>query len=341
MPDGHRLSAVESPILVTGAAGFIGGRLVERLREAGHEVRGLDRATDKGRGIAASDIGEPGPWQDSAEGCATVIHTAAVVSNAVSAEVQWRTNVLGTRNVLDAAVRGGARRFVNLSSVRAFGDADFPDGVDESHPVRPEGIPYVDTKIAAEHVVLQAHAAGEIDCVVVRPGDVYGPGSRPWTVLPLEAIRTNRFALPRMGRSIFSPVYVDNLIDGVVLAAESPDAPGEIFTITDGTGPTTREFFGHYYRMLGKSGPPVLPMPAAMGLVTLPEIAARIGGVDTEINRISMRYLARTGTYSIEKARRVLGYEPKVGLEEGMAATEVWLREHGLLRDTAAAGSTT
>ena len=322
---------MNGPILVTGAAGFIGNRLVERLRADGHEVRGLDRATDKGRGIVASDIGEPGPWQAAAAGCATVIHTAAVVSNAVTAEVQWRTNVLGTRNVLDAAVRGGAKRFVNFSSVRAFGDADFPDGVDETYPVRPEGIPYVDTKIAAEHVVLQAHAAGEIDGVIIRPGDVYGPGSRPWTVLPLEAIRSNRFALPRMGKGIFSPVYVDNLVDGVLLATSSPDASGEIFTISDGTGPTTREFFGHYYRMLGKSGPPVLPMPAAMGLVALPELAARIGGVDTEINRISMRYLGRTGTYSIEKARRILGYEPKVGLDEGMARTEAWLREHGLL----------
>ena len=331
------MADVESPILVTGAAGFVGSRLRERLLAEGAEVRGIDRATDLGRGIVASDISEAGPWQAAAEGCSTVVHTAAVVSNAVSDEVQYRTNVLGTRHVLDAAVRGGAKRFIHLSSVRVFGDVDFPDDVDEAYPVRPEGIPYVDTKIAAEQVVLQAHAAGEIECVIIRPGDVYGPGSRPWTVLPLEAIRSNRFALPRMGRGIFSPLYIDNLIDALLLATDTPEAAGEVFNITDGAGITCREFFGRYYAMLGKSGPPVLPTPAAMGLVALNEVGSRVAAVATEVNRVSMRYLAREGTYSIDKARRVLGYEPKIGLDEGMAATETWLQEHGLLRSRVAA----
>ena len=146
-------------------------------------------------------------------------------------------------------------------------------------------------------------------------------------MLPLEAIRSNRFVAPaRWARASSAPLYVDNLVDGVLLAADAPEAAGEVFTITDGAGVTCREFFGHYYRMLGKRRPPVLPTPAAMGLVALPEAAARIGGADTEINRIGMRYLARTGTYSIEKARRVLGYEPEVGLDEGMRRTEAWLR---------------
>lgn len=333
----HRLQGMDGPILVTGAAGFVGSRLRERLLAEGADVRGIDRATDLGRDIVASDISEPEAWQAAAEGCATVVHTAAVVSNAVSDEVQYRTNVLGTRHVLDAAVRAGAKRFIHLSSVRVYGDLDFPDGVEEAHPVRPEGIPYVDTKIAAEQVVLQAHAAGEIECVIVRPGDVYGPGSRPWTVLPLEAIRSNRFALPRMGRGVFSPLYIDNLLDALLLAIEAPETAGEVFNITDGAGISCREFFGRYYEMLGKSGPPVLPTAAAMGLVTLNEVGSRVAAVNTEVNRISMRYLAREGTYSIEKARRLLGYEPKVGLDEGMAATEAWLQEHGLLRGRVAA----
>ena len=92
----------------------------------------------------------------------------------------WDVNVMGTRHALDAAVRAEAQRFVQLSSVLAF-SWDFPDGVDERHPVRPNGAPYVDTKVASEQVVLQAHAAGEIACTVIRPGDVWGPRSRPWT----------------------------------------------------------------------------------------------------------------------------------------------------------------
>jgi len=323
---------MSKPTLVTGAAGFIGSRLLERIRAEGGEALGIDRQTDIKRGIAASDISEPEVWQDRAEGCDTVIHTAAVVSNAFSREVTWRTNVLGTRNVLDAAVRAGAKRFVHFSSVRAFGDSDFPDGVDESYPVRPDGNAYVDTKIASEQVVLQAHASGEIECVILRPGDVYGPGSRPWTVLPVEAIRSNRFVLPANGKGIFSPLYVDNLVDATLLAAERPEALGEVITVTDGAGVTCNEFFGRYSQMLGKSAPRGLPKVAAMGLAALPEAAAAIGGTSTESNRAAMRYLARPGTYSIEKARTLLGYEPMIGLDEGMAATEKWLREHGLLR---------
>ncbi len=317
--------------LITGAAGFIGSRLAERLRAAGVSVRGVDRSTDLKREITAGDVGEPGTWQDAAAGRDLVLHTAAVVSNAATRDVAWRTNVLGTKHAIDAAVRGGARRFVHISSVRAFGDLDFPDGVDESYPVHPDGSNYVDTKIASEQVALQAHAEGRIEVVVIRPGDVYGPGSRPWTILPVELLRTNRFVLPARGRGIFSPLYVDNLLDALEAAATRDEAAGQVITVTDGRGVSCREFFGHYSRMLGKGPPPVLPTLAAVGLAALPEAAARIGGTQTEFRRESMRYFARTGTYSIAKARELLGYEPAIGLEEGMARTEDWLREHGLL----------
>jgi len=318
-------------VLITGAAGFIGARLAERLRGEGTTVRGIDRSTNLKLDIAASDISEPEVWQGAAAGSDTVIHTAALVTNAASYEQAWRTNVLGTRNVLDAAIAGGAKRFVHFSSVRAFGDRDFPDGVEESFPVRPDGHTYVDTKIASEQVVLQAHAAGEIECTIIRPGDVYGPGSRPWTVLPVDAIRQNRFFLPAMGKGIFSPIYVDNLLDGVLLAATRDEAAGQVFTITDGIGVSCREFFGNYSRMLGKSAPRAVPTPVAMGMAALPEAAAWIGGTSTEFRRSSVVYLARPGTYSIAKARKLLGFEPKVDLDEGMRRTEIWLREQGLL----------
>jgi nucleoside-diphosphate-sugar epimerase len=319
--------------LVTGAAGFIGGRIRERLLEAGTEVRGLDFQTDLRRGIVAGDVTEAGVWQDTAQGADVVIHAAAVLdARRATPEVAWRTNVLGTRHVLDAAIAAGTRRFVHISSINVFGDADLPDEVGEGYPVHPDGDPFAQSKIASEQVVLQAHAAGEIECTVLRPGDVYGPRSRRWTVLPVDAIRSNRFVLPAKGQGIFSPLFVENLVDAVELAAERPEAAGHVFTITDGVGVPCREFFGHYSRMLGKSPPPVLPSLAAIGLAALPEAAAKIGGTHTDANRAGMRWLARPGTYSIEKARRLLGYEPRIGLDEGMRITETWLREHGLLR---------
>lgn len=318
-------------VFITGAGGFIGRALADRYRASGAEVRGVDLAADAARGIVAGDVATPGAWQEQLAGSDLVFHTAAIVSNAYDLATSWRSNVLGTRTVLDAAAKAGVGRFVHLSSVRAFSDLDFPDGVDEHHPVRTDGNPYVDTKIASEQVVLQAHAGGEVPCTVVRPGDVYGPSSRPWTVLPLEIIKANRFALPAMGLGVFSPVYVDDLVAGLTLAAERPEAVGQVFTLTGGVGVTCAEFFSHYYRMLGKHGPVCLPTPVALAGASVAGTVARLRGQRSEINSASMRYLARRGTYSIEKARRLLGYEPAVTLDEGMRRTEAWLREQRLL----------
>ena len=152
------------------------------------------------------------------------------------------------------------------------------------------------------------------------PGDVYGPGSRPWTILPVEAIRSNRFVLPAMGNGIFSPLYVDNLSTRCCSPPSAPRRPARSSRSPTAPGSRCNEFFGRYSQMLGKPRARGLPKLAAMGLAALPEAAAAIGGTNTESNRAAMRYLARPGTYSIEKARRLLGYEPKVGLDEGMAA---------------------
>ncbi|MFC7618225.1 NAD-dependent epimerase/dehydratase family protein [Actinokineospora soli] len=316
-------------VFITGASGFIGRALADRLTADGHEVRGVDLRADPARGVVAGDIGAPGPWQDEVAGSDWVVHTAALVSNCPDLGTAWRVNALGTRMVLDEAK--GCARFVHVSSVRVFSDLGFPDGVTEEHPVRPDGNPYVDTRVASEQVVLQAHAAGQVPVTVVRPGDVYGPGSRPWTVLPVAMIKANRFVLPAMGKGVFSPVHIDDLVDGVLLAAASPRAAGQVFTLSGGVGVPCAEFFGHYCAMLGKRGPVVAPTPVALALARAVAAAARSRGAATEANPTAVRYLCRKGTYSIDKARGVLGYRPRVDLAEGMARLRPWLAERGML----------
>ena len=318
-------------VVVTGANGFIGRSLATRLRERGDTVVGVDLHVATEDQVVAGDVSNPGEWQRSFTGADLVVHTAALVSNVPTLAEAWRVNVRGTRNVLDAAVLAGVSRFVHISSVRVFSDLGFPDGVTEAHPVRPDGNPYVDTRVASEQVVLQAHAAGEIAVTIVRPGDVYGPGSRPWTVLPVELIKKNRFLLPAMGRGVFSPVYVDDLLDGVLLAADSPAAVGQVYTVGGAAAVTCREFFGHYYRMLGKHGPIVVPTGAALAAARAARTSARLLGLDTELNTVTVRYLCRTGTYSIAKAQSQLGYQPRVDLSVGMDRTRAWLTGRGLL----------
>jgi nucleoside-diphosphate-sugar epimerase len=318
-------------VCITGASGFIGRRLAEQWRARGAEVVGIDRVEDPDRGVVAGDVSEPGDWSRAAEGCEVVVHTAALVGMPSDESGFWEVNVRGTRLALEAARDAGARRFVHLSSVVTFG-LDFPDGVDERWPVHPTGVAYVDTKIAAEQVVLQAHAAGEAAVTVVRPGDVYGPGSRPWTILPVELLKARRFALPARGRGIHSPVYVDDLVAGIIAAAEADAAAGQVITLSGGAGIETRAFFGHYARMLGRRGVPAVPTRVALAGAAVQDRIAGLRGAINEVTPNGVRYLAlRRGTYGIGRARELLAWSPAIGLDEGMARTEAWLRAEGLI----------
>ena len=99
-------------------------------------------------------------------------------------------------------------------------------------PVHADGGSYVLTKLASEHVVLSEQTNDEIEVVIIRPGDAYGPGSRPWIIAPLEAIAKNQFMLPEKGEGFFRPIYIDDLVRGIALASGHPDAAGEIFNLS-------------------------------------------------------------------------------------------------------------
>jgi nucleoside-diphosphate-sugar epimerase len=321
------LSQAPSSVFITGASGFIGGALARRYRGLGSEVRGVDLRPDLANGVVEGDVSEPGGWQEHAAGAELFVHTAAVLSFGGRYERFWRINTLGTRHAIDAAKRAECGRFVHLSSIVVFG-TDYPDGADETWPVKPTGAPYTDTKVAAEQVVLRAHAAGEIPCTIVRPGDVYGPGSDPWLLRPLEAIRSGGFALPD---GVVTPVYIDDLVDGVLLAAAEPRAIGEIFTLTDGTKVDNRSFFVPYHRWLGKGEPRILPAPLLKAATWPVAKIAQLRGTDTDMTPATMEYFTRRNGYSIAKARELLGYEPKVSLEDGMERSREWAEKNGLL----------
>lgn len=188
-------------VLVTGGAGFIGAALLSRLREGpGVEAVGVDVVADPASGVHRGDTTDPASWAHLLDDAGAVIHTAAIVSNAATLDEAWRVNVLGTRRVIEAASAAGVPRLVHLSSIMAFG-FDYPDGADETWPVRLTGHSYPDTRVNSEAVVMTAHAAGEISATVVRPGDVYGPGSI-WVREPLRACseRGRRCCPPGRGR---------------------------------------------------------------------------------------------------------------------------------------------
>jgi nucleoside-diphosphate-sugar epimerase len=293
-------------------------------------VRGVDLLAGDDPGVVQGDVSLPGDWQAHVAGCDVVVHTAALVGMYSSARGYWEANVVAPRRVLDAAVAGGARRFVHLSSIVVFG-FEFEGEVDERAPVRPNGVHYVDTKIAAEQVVLAAHAGAELECTIVRPGDVYGPGSRPWTIEPVRLLKAGQLVLPAGGRGLHSPVYVDDLVDGIIRAATTPEAGGRVFILTGTEKPTIGEFVGHYCRMLGIDNPRTAPTRVVREVARAMDLAAKIRGRRSEATPAAIDYFTRRGSYSIARAREVLGYEPAHDLDAGMRKTEEWLRAEDLI----------
>ncbi len=318
-------------VFITGARGFIGQSLARHYRAQGATVSGIDFQADPEWGVLAGDLSQPEAWKSALAGVDLVIHTAAVVSNTASFELAWQVNVKGTADLLDACIDAGVKRFIQLSSVAAFG-FQYPEQVTEDFPLRPMGNSYVDTKIASEHAVLACHASGRMDCTIVRPGDVYGPGSKPWVVLPLEMMQQGKFVLPAGGEGLFSPVYIDDLVQGIVLAAASEVARGQIYTISGGAEVSCRVFFGHHQRMLGK-GARLRTTSTGFARVAAQLVGSltRFFGGESELGRGTIDMLSRVHGYSIEKARTQLGYQPEVNLDEGMQHTKHWLRGRKLI----------
>lgn len=325
------MSDASKKVFVTGAAGFIGQSLMARYRAMGWTAVGIDFHADPEQGIFSGNLLQPADWQLHLKDCDLVIHTAALVSNTVDWDQAWQVNVKGTRKVLEASITAGVKRFVHLSSVAAYGFY-FEGCITEDAPLKPMGNVYVDSKIASEHAVLQAHASGSIACTIIRPTDVYGPGSRPWVTIPVESIRNNKFILPAHGQGRFSPVYIDNLIDGMVLAAEHEAGKGQIFNIGDGVDLTASDFFAHYYQFLGIDKPvKTLSLTLAKALSYVIQFIAKLTGKTSEIGPGTMDMLSRTGSYDISKARQLIGYQPNVNLDAGMKNTRAWLVEQGYL----------
>jgi len=316
---------------ITGVSGFIGRHLADRCVAEGGAVRGLDLQSTGNPAVefVRGSVTSPEAVQKFSDGCNIVLHTAAIVKEGGDPQLFEQINVQGTRTVVQAARLAGVRRFVQISSVMVYG-FHFDGVVDEESPLRGEGNPYCQTKIDSEEAALSEHRVGDFDVTAIRCGDVYGPGSIPWTIRPVQMMKTGIFTLADGGRGILNHVYIDNLIDGILLAVHSPKT-GTAFNLTDDRATTCREFFEYYGRMLGhrrlRSGPAFL-------LKTGLRIAAgcqRLVGKEPWVLPDSISYLTRRGTYSIAKARKHLGFEPRIDLPEGMQRTHQWLMAEGLI----------
>ena len=316
-------------VLITGANGFIGNTLMRYYKQQGTAVIGVD-LSGNGDDIIQGDIANPDTISHLLEQCDVIVHTAALVSNAMKDSDMWRVNVLATRNLIAAAKHHKVRRFVQISSIVAYGNTAQGE-LDEDYPVHADGGSYVLTKLASEHAVLAAQASGGIEVVILRPGDVYGPGSRPWIIAPLEAIAKNQFMLPAKGEGFFRPVYVDDLIRGIDLAVRHPEAAGEIFNLSCEGYITTKEYFASHYQWLGKKGPMLVSTKVALAVSAIASKVADLMGNLNEASPATVAQLATKSWFSIKKAERILGWKPEISFEEGIKRSHQWAKDKNLV----------
>ncbi|MGO9487488.1 MAG: NAD-dependent epimerase/dehydratase family protein [Solirubrobacteraceae bacterium] len=327
---------------MTGATGFIGGRLAQRLAGEGSTVRCLVRPGSDTAALerlevelAVGDLTDPTSLAAAVEGCSHVLHCAALVTDWATRDEIRRANVEGTRNLLQASIEGSVGRFVHLSTTDVYGH---PGGaaIDESHT--PAGFRnwYAQTKLEAEAEVRRLAGGAGPDAVIVRPATVYGPGSRDVIGEIADALRAGHMILIDHGCPVAGLCYVENLLDAVLLALRRSDASGHAFNVTDGLPITWREFLDGLADGLGcPRARWSLPywLAGAIG-VSLEEgyrVLRRSTGVSLPplLSRQAVQVLGVSQDFSNHKARELLGWEPRVDYAAGLAATVAWLRaEH-------------
>ena len=223
-------------ILVTGGTGFIGSHLVDTLMARGERVRALVRKTSNishlreiGTELVVGDLRNPDFVDQSMEGCSVVFHIAAAPDTAPE-KVAHSTNYLGTRNMLEAALKRRVQRFIHCSSVAVLGFADMsPLDEDSAYSPSPYS-PYSRTKCEAEKMALDYYRKG-LPVTVVRPAQVYGPRSIGTMGLAVKQIQKGFFPLLGGGCALLQPIYVQDLVDAIILAGETDKALGQVYNL--------------------------------------------------------------------------------------------------------------
>lgn len=323
-------------VAVTGGTGFLGSHLVAALLAQGHEVRALARDPEKARNLDSrvkvfiGDICDPQVLGAMSAGCDWVFHTVSNFRTASGPKESYRRiNVEGTRNALESAAAAGVKRFIHCSTIGVHGDVrDTPATEDAAFG---PGDLYQDTKLEAELLVRGAIGRWPMEIVVIRPTSMYGPGDmRMLKMFRMLSKRT--FFKVGPCRENFHAGYIDDIVDGFLQAAATPGISGEVFFIGGADYLPLDEYIDTAARAVGAPQPflrfPYWLLHAAAWLCERIFVPL---GLEPPLHIRRVRFFRNNRAFSIDKARRILGYSPQVPLEDGMRRTVDWYREQGYL----------
>jgi len=324
-------------VFVTGATGFLGGVMARTLAARGAHVKALARRPGRDKylqGIAnlemvSGDLSDASPLAALMQGCDIVFHVAAQLGGTYA--VQYPPNVEGTRHMAQAAAQAGVKRFIHISTLAVYGPR-IPDLVTEDTPLNPGAAPYNRTKAEAEAALHNVAQQTSLVSTVIRPGMIYGPRSAAWTngLFRLAARRPLVFVGDGSGSA--HAIYVDDVADLALTAALHPAAAHEAFNAVSDPAPTWRDLIGGYAALAHNASwvaiPPALLRPVAHVI----EAVLRLRGEPQDVPDLMNNFILARKRISMDKARRLLNWQPRVSLAEGLALCEPYLREKGLLR---------
>jgi len=331
--------------LITGATGFVGSHLAEAAVKRGWSVKALVRTgsdptflEDLPITLIQGDLTQPDRLRQAVQGVDVVLHSAAKVGDWGPVEQYRAINVEGLRCLLDACrlppLTGEARslkRFVHLSTLGVY-EARHHHGTDESVlPPAQHMDGYTQSKVEAEQLALNAFKESGVPVVVLRPGFIYGPRDR--TLLPkvIDTLKQRRMRYIGSGKQILNCIHIENLSAAVFLAAEKSGVEGQVYNLTDGEAVSRRRFIGAIVE--GLSLPKPLPVPAPLWLARFlawwQESSARKRNAPEapQLTQARIKFLGLNLDFSIEKARRELGYRPVKTFDQAMTETMLWYRQ--------------
>lgn len=314
-------------VLVTGAAGFIGAHLVNRLASLNNKVVAIDvrqrppQLKSERIDYRKVDIRSNEQIKELLVGVKIVYHLASVHLEVHANEEKFAdVNVRAVKDFVVACKEGGVQRFVHTSSVGIYGNIKDPPAKEDS-PVHPE-IPYDRSKLAGESEALRT--AGEIglDLIVLRPAWVYGPGC-PRTAKLLRTLDKERFFYIGKGSNLRHPIYIDDMVDAFLLAASAPkELGGKSYIIAGPRAMTLREMVETFAKTVDVSAPGV-SVPKLLGYIFgfLAELIFRVVGREPPFSRRSLAFFEHNNAFDTTAAQKELGFMPTVDLEEGLIRT--------------------
>ena len=320
-------------VAVTGGTGFTGAALIKRLVADGYQVRALARSASdispsQNIQVIVGDLGNTEALEQLVRDVDTVFHIAAMYRSEGSFEEFLAVNFEGTRTLLESSRQAGVRRFIYCSTIGVHGTvAETP--ADENAPFNPRD-DYQESKLMAEKYCLSMHNQG-IEVVVIRPCGIYGPGDTRMLKM-FRMIDKGTFFFVGNYQPNFHPVYIDDLVQGFVLAMRIDQAAGQVFIIGGPRYLPLREYVAAAARAVGARMPTLtVPYGVMSALAASCEWLCKPLGISPPLHRRRLTFFKHNRAFTIDKAARMLGYEPKVDLDEGFRRTVAWYREQGLL----------